>query len=65
MGVAVKEQHPSSERFSKHSYRLKQLNEEAAKVRQMHERGEITSQEASKRLSELKKRHRTFFDRFF
>ncbi len=64
MGVAVKEQHPSSARGSKHSYRLKELRDEAAKIRQQHERGEITPQEASKRLSELKTRYRSFFDRF-
>lgn len=63
MGAAVKEQ-PGSERISNHSHQLEELKDEAAKIRRMHERGEISTLEASKRLSELKKRHRSFFDRF-
>lgn len=42
---------------------LKVVNEEAAKIWSLHQKGSITSEEASRRLKELQNRYVSFFDR--
>lgn len=54
----------NGETLSRHARRLEELKEAAAKVRRQHERGELTDEEASNRLRELRHRYRSFIDLF-
>jgi hypothetical protein len=43
--------------------RMKAAGDEAAEILRQHQRGTIDSEEAARRLNELRNRDRTFFDR--
>lgn len=53
----------NNQRRPGHSDRLKALLQEAAKVREAHAAGDISADEAAKRLDELKRRHDSFLSR--
>lgn len=55
----------ASSQVSQHARRLKELSDEAVEIRRRHLDGKITEQEASRLLSELKNRYRSFVDRLF
>jgi hypothetical protein len=55
--------HPETPKRRDHSKQLKELSDEAAEVFRLHEAGHIDSEEATRRLDELKSRHKTFLDR--
>ncbi len=48
---------------SERSKRMKELNDEAAEIRDLHIRGKISDKEAQQRLHQLKTRYRSFIDR--
>lgn len=43
--------------------RLKQLADESREIHRAHKKGEISAQEAARRLAELRMRYSTLFDR--
>lgn len=65
VSLAKQGQSPKKPGSDSASERLQALSEEAAAIRQRHLSGEISSQEAAKRLAELKTRYMSFFDRLF
>lgn len=48
---------------SERSKRLKELRDEAAEIRALHIRGELSDKEAQQRLHQLKTRYQSFIDR--
>jgi hypothetical protein len=64
MPAALKKQSGSYIRqASPKSRRLRELNEEAAKVRELHSAGKLSDNEVQVRLKQLKSRYRGFLDR--
>lgn len=55
--------HPSRIKRDSHSDRLKRVSDAAAEIYRLHSNGKISSEEAARRLLELKTKNRTFLDR--